>query len=86
MVLEENIKHPMTGKGYEQRTQYSADLIHQKAMQWLDQQQAGKPFVGFLTYTLPHAELVQPEDSLLEGYKKKFFVDKTWGRTTWFAI
>lgn len=79
VVLEENIKHPMTGKGYEKRTQYSADLIHQKAMQWLDQQQAGKPFVGFLTYTLPHAELVQPEDSLLEGYKKKFFVDKTWG-------
>lgn len=79
VVLEENIKHPMYGKDYLKRTQYSADLIHQKAMQWLDQQQTGKPFVGFLTYTLPHAELVQPDDSLLEGYKRKFFLDRTWG-------
>ena len=28
-------------------------------------------FVGFLTYTLPHAELAQPEDSILENYHEK---------------
>lgn len=28
---------------------------------------------------MPHAELAQPNDSILKGYKKKFFVDKTWG-------
>ena len=32
-----------------------------------------------LTYTLPHAELAQPNDSLVAFYKKRFFVDKTWG-------
>ena len=79
VTLEENIPYPMYGKGYERRTQYSADLIHQEAMAWLDRQQQGQPFFGLLTYTLPHAELAQPEDSLLEGYKKKFFHDKTWG-------
>lgn len=79
ITLDENIPYPMFGKGYEQRTQYSADLIHQQAMEWLDRQQEGEPFFGLLTYTLPHAELAQPEDSLLEGYKKKFFEDKTWG-------
>ena len=34
---------------------------------------------GLFTYTLPHAELRQPDDSILQYYKKRFFVDKTWG-------
>ena len=79
VVLTDNIPHPMYGKGYERRKQYSADLIHRRAMQWLDKQQAGKPFFGMLTYTLPHAELAQPEDSILTAYQKQFFTDKTWG-------
>ena len=29
-----------------------------------------------MTYTLPHAELVQPEDSILNEYKAKFNPDK----------
>lgn len=79
IVLEENIKHPMFGKDYFNRPQYSADMIHQAAMEWIEGQDGKKPFYGFLTYTLPHAELAQPDDSLLQAYKKKFFVDKTWG-------
>lgn len=79
VVLDENIRHPMYGDDYKKRTQYSADLIHRKAMEWLDVQQPGKPFYGFLTYTLPHAELVQPEDSLLLDYKTQFENDKTFG-------
>lgn len=79
VVLEENIKYPMYGKGYEKRTQYSADIIHQEAMKWLDKQEADQPFFGIFTYTLPHAELAQPEDSILLDYQKEFFIDKTWG-------
>ena len=78
-VMEDNIKYPMFGRDYFKRTQYSARIIHDKALAWLDRQDARHPFVGFFTYTLPHAELAQPDDSILEGYKKKFFVDKTWG-------
>lgn len=83
VVMDENIKHPMTGRGYEKRTQYSADMIHQKAMEWIRRQDGKQPFMGILTYTLPHAELAQPEDSLLESYKKQFFWDKTWGGQPW---
>lgn len=79
VVMEENIKYPMYGDDYLKRTQYSADMIHQEAMKWLDAQSADQPFFGVLTYTLPHAELVQPNDSILKGYKKKFFNDRTWG-------
>lgn len=78
-VLKENIQYPMYGKDYFKRPQYSADMIHQKAMEWLDKQDGKHPFIGFFTYTLPHAELVQPDDSLVEKYKRQFFVDKTWG-------
>lgn len=79
ITLDENIKHPMYGREYFKRTQYSADLIHQKALEWLDNQDTEQPFFGILTYTLPHAELAQPEDSLLLAYQQKFFEDKTWG-------
>lgn len=79
VVLEENLPYPMFGEGYEKRPLYSADLIHREAMDWLDRREPGKPFFGMFTYTLPHAELAQPSDSLLNGYKKKFFRDHTWG-------
>ncbi len=79
VVLEENIKYPMYGDDYTKRPQYSADMIHHEAMDWLDRQDGSTPFFGVMTYTLPHAELVQPNDSLLIKYKKKFFNDRTWG-------
>lgn len=79
VILEDNINYPMFGKDYFKRSQYSADLIHNEAMQWLDKQDGKQPFFGIFTYTLPHAELAQPEDSILLGYQQKFFVDKTWG-------
>ena len=79
ITMDENIQYPMFGDDYKKRSQYSADLIHQEALAWLDKQDGKQPFYGFFTYTLPHAELAQPNDSILKGYKKKFFVDKTWG-------
>lgn len=78
-VLEDNVKYPMFGDEYKKRPQYSADIIHQKALEWIEQQNSEQPFYGFLTYTLPHAELAQPNDSILKSYKKDFFEDKTWG-------
>lgn len=79
VVLEDNIKYPMYGPDYKKRTQYSADLIHQKALEWIDKQTADQPFIGFFTYTLPHAELAQPEDSILLTYKGRFCQEKTFG-------
>lgn len=76
VVMDENIKYPMYGPEYQKRPQYSADMIHEKAMEWLDNQDGKQPFFGVFTYTLPHAELVQPEDSILNEYKAKFNPDK----------
>lgn len=79
VTMDDNINWPMFGDDYFKRTQYSADMIHSEAMDWLDRQNASRPFFGIFTYTLPHAELAQPSDSILNGYKKRFFHDKTWG-------
>lgn len=76
--LTDNTKYAMFGSEAEKRTQYSADLIHKEAMEWLDLQTAGQPFYGFFTYTLPHAELKQPDDSILKAYKGHFCGDKTY--------
>ena len=83
IIMEENIHHPQHGEGYSNRTQYSADMIHQAALEWLDSQNGKQPFFGVLTYTLPHAELVQPEDSILQYYKEKFTEDKDWISPHW---
>ncbi len=79
VVLDQNIQFPMYGDDYRKRAQYSSDLIHQKALAWLDKQRADQPFLGIFTYTLPHAELVQPEDSILLAYKGHFCTEKTFG-------
>lgn len=79
VVMDENINYPLYGPDYHKRPQYSADMIHQKAMEWIDSQDGKQPFFGLFTYTLPHAELVQPEDSILNGYKAKFAADKNFG-------
>lgn len=83
VVLEENIKYPQKGEGYYARPQYSADMIHEEAMQWIKRQNGERPFFGVFTYTLPHAELVQPQDSIVQYYKSKFASDKDWLSSEW---
>lgn len=48
ITLDENIKYPMYGDDYKKRPQYSADLIHQEALKWIDSQDGSRPFYGFL--------------------------------------
>jgi arylsulfatase A len=51
---------------------YSADLIQQKALTFIKDQK-DKPFFLFLSYTLPHAALQVPKgDSLFQKYRKLF--------------
>lgn len=51
---------------------YSPDLIQQKALTFIKEQK-DKPFFLFLSYTLPHAALQAPKgDSLFAKYRKLF--------------
>lgn len=83
VLLEENIGHDMYGEDYYRRTQYSAEIIHREALRWLDRQTTDHPFLGIFTYTLPHAELRQPEDSLLTACRQLFSEEKTFSGDQW---
>jgi arylsulfatase A len=50
---------------------YSADLIHQQAMNFLKEDHI-KPFFLYLPYTLPHADVFVPHDDVYNYYVKKF--------------
>jgi arylsulfatase A-like enzyme len=50
---------------------YAADLIHEKALEFIRNNKENSFFL-FLPYTIPHAELLVPEDSTFESFKGKF--------------
>ncbi|WP_338870660.1 arylsulfatase [Spirosoma sp. SC4-14] len=52
--------------------EYAPDLIHKQALDFVNSQTGQQPFFLFLPYTLPHAELLVPDDSLFTHYKGKF--------------
>lgn len=56
---------------------YSQDAIHAHAMKFIEDNK-DKAFFGYFTYTIPHAELCQPQDSIVEMYKGKFKEPKPW--------
>ena len=53
------------------RKVYSQELIHTEALKFI-RDNIGKPFFAMLTYTLPHAELNLPHDSLYRMYENSF--------------
>jgi len=55
----------------EKHSNYSADLIHSKALAFIETQ-GKQPFFLYLPYTLPHGDLSIPHDSIYEYYVKKF--------------
>lgn len=55
----------------EGRKTYSQDLIHENAMKFI-RDNKDKPFFAMLTYTLPHAELNLPHDSIYNMYANAF--------------
>jgi len=51
--------------------EYAPDIIHKEALKFINNNK-NRPFFAFLTYILPHAELVSPEDDISDMYKGKF--------------
>lgn len=50
---------------------YAQDLIHQKALEFIDRH-SESPFFLFLPYILPHAELIVPKDSILAKFSGRY--------------
>lgn len=61
----------LTENKNEGRQTYSQDLIHEHAIQFI-RSNKDRPFLAMLTYTLPHAELNLPHDSIYRMYESAF--------------
>lgn len=65
--LKDNTLDVQYGKGT-----YSQDLIHGKALEFLDNMSADEPFFMWYPTIIPHAELIVPEDSIIKKFRGKF--------------
>lgn len=62
--LKDNVLEVPYGKGT-----YSQDMIHQKALDFLEQTDKNTPFFMWYPTVIPHAELIVPEDSIIKKYR-----------------
>ena len=61
----------LRGNEGDQTGEYAQDVIHGEAMKFI-RDNKDRPFFAFLTYILPHAELVTPSDSIEAMYSGRF--------------
>lgn len=61
----------LEGNDMQQTGVYAPDLIQEQALAFIEENQEN-PFFLFLPYTMPHAELIVPEDSIFNRYKGRF--------------
>jgi arylsulfatase A-like enzyme len=63
-------QYPLPGNKNNQRGQYSHDVIADQTLEFI-RQSKDQPFFCYVPFTIPHLELLVPEDSLAE-YRGKF--------------
>ena len=65
VVLDDNVDTIPYGEGT-----YAPDLIHREAIEFLRKEaRSGEPFFLWYPTTIPHAELIVPEDSIIQRYR-----------------
>ncbi|OHX66389.1 arylsulfatase [Flammeovirga pacifica] len=81
MYLRYNGEKVLLDENYnDAKNEYAHALIHQKALEFIDEQNEETPFFLYLPYTIPHAEMLVPNDTIFERFKQQYtgspFVDK----------
>lgn len=61
----------LEGNDGTQTVQYSSDLIQDKTLEFIKKNK-DKPFFLYVPSTIPHAELIAPDDEILAEFKGKF--------------
>jgi len=60
-------KHPLPGNADGGTGQYSHDLIHARALEFI-RSHSDRPFFLYLPYTIPHADMAAPDDEVLARF------------------
>lgn len=64
-------KVELTGNLNGKREQYAQDLFTEDALKFVEQNK-NEPFFLYVAYTVPHAELLHPDDAIFKSFKGKF--------------
>lgn len=64
-------KELLKGNDWVHKETYAPDLIQEETLKFIEQN-SDKPFFAYVPCTLPHAELLSPEDSLFTMFEGKF--------------
>ena len=73
-LIDSGKQFPLAGNEGGKRTTYSHDVIAGRALDFIRRNQS-RPFFCYVPFTIPHVELLVPEDSLAE-YRGKLAEDK----------
>ncbi|HET8548154.1 MAG TPA: arylsulfatase [Bryobacteraceae bacterium] len=73
-LYQNDKRYPLRGNTDARRTTYSHDVIAEKGLQFI-RRNKDAPFFCYLAYTLPHLELLVPEDSL-RPYRDRIVEEK----------
>jgi arylsulfatase A-like enzyme len=73
-LWDNQMKVILKGNSGDQFGEYAPELIHQRALQFIEKNK-DKPFFLFYPNTIPHAELLLPEENLKE-FRGKFLPEK----------
>ena len=66
-------KFILEGNDFTNKVIYAPDVIHERSLEYITANaKANKPFFAYLALVQPHAELLAPEDELLEKYRGIF--------------
>ncbi len=76
-LIDNGKKDYLPGNDLKKLTTYAADVIHDKALRFIDNN-ASKPFFLYCPYLIPHAELIVPKDSIFEKFEGRFLPEKTY--------
>jgi arylsulfatase A-like enzyme len=70
-LIDNGVKVTLPGNDWLNKVVYAPDTIHQRALDFIDNHQQ-EPFFLYCSYTIPHAEIIVPEDSIFLSYKGRY--------------
>ena len=68
-------KVELPGNDWTNKKTFGPDVIHEKALEFIENnnpEKTGKPFFLYYPNTIPHAELIAPQDEILDKFFGKF--------------
>ena len=71
LLVDNGVNVSLPGNDWTSKTVYSSDTIHSRALNFIDTHK-DSPFFLYCAYTIPHAELIVPEDSIFLRFKNKY--------------